>query len=150
MTEKERKHQYYLRHKAEAIERARRWHEANPEKSRECRDKAKRKWIANHREYLNACNKASYQRRRSNETPEEAEARRAKWRERGMLYRRKKGMKERVPLCQTDDERRILEAKRWRDRYHDPDKHDALKQYERERKRAYRERKKLEKSNNNK
>lgn len=150
MTEKERKHQYYLRHKAETIDRVRRWHEANPEKSKEIHAKAARKWNRSHREYMNARSREYYRQRIANETTEEAEARRAKWRERGMLYRRKKGIKERVPLCQTDDERRILEAKRQRDRYHDPDKHEALKQYERERKRAYRERKKLEKSNNNK
>lgn len=81
MTEKERKHQYYLQHKDELIERARRWREKNPQRSKEIQAKSSAKWRSQNRDYINARSRELYRKRRANETPKEAEARRAKRRQ---------------------------------------------------------------------
>lgn len=136
MDEKERKRLHYEQHKQEYIERAARWHREHREQYRNILNKAKRRYYALNRESILAKRKQKI----LDETVDERVERLNKRRVYDTAHRRRLGMKERIRM--SDDDRRMRNAKRYRERYNNPERHEKLKAYERERKRAYRARKK--------
>lgn len=152
MTLKERKHQYYLAHRAEYLERSQRWSETHRKQKSESVQRSKAKRIANmtpaelqaYKDLQTAKRLARRKALYDAETPEQREARRAELRAKQTERRRKAGIGPRQPKMDADEHRRRAREANRKYYYARHASDEARLRYERERKRAYRERKKHE------
>lgn len=147
MTEQQRKHQHYLAHIDEYKERSKQWAIAHRERKREIVKCSKAKRMAS----MSPAELTAFKHKRServkayriskiaSETPEERAARLERQREYGALRRRRAGIEPRKRM--TKEEQRTHNAEKSRRYYYTRHNSDnERKQYERDRKRAYRER----------